>query len=135
MCLYLKNKSVTSKIATEDIPCVKVLNRQLNYCGYYSPYMGMIYKFNKVYKSDLKKTFYRGVESSIHNVVEEGLHSYKTKEAASKVWNLDFETKVFNAIIPKGAEYYENDTEYASSQLKVLSKETWLTRIVNFLFK
>lgn len=118
MCFQKINNEV--KIATEDILCLKVL--QLNNSGAY--YDLVIDGKTEKWK---KGTYYyedTPFEGSKDRYVINGhaFHSCKSIHGANLIkgailcWD-GVKSKIVQMYIPKGAEYYENDTEYCSSAI------------------
>lgn len=130
MCWTTKEKPVL-KIATEDIKVKKVLTINMD-----SPYYPKKWEANKVYELKYPiKPFRWGVEWGI----ERGFHScvniYEHFRNGSKylssrrtfnwmtftISTFILPVRVFNAVIPKGSEYYENEYgEMVSNQLKII---------------
>jgi len=113
MCFYLdKNEKL---IAKKDIECYKIFlgnkNRINSICFY-----DMVWKVG-VLVNESKKENVLLIDHD-NNVIGVGLHSYKIKELINKSWfNISIKAK---CIIPKGANYYENESEYVSDQLKIV---------------
>lgn len=124
MC-WVSRKLPVSRIATDDIKVIKVL-RVSNDGRLFSPcFDKTVWEFGKAMHSDLESAryscFYCGY------IIDVGLHSCNEIYLFGRYWankcgdNLfeyyDGERK-FNAVIPKGAEYYVNDAgEYVSDTL------------------
>jgi hypothetical protein len=110
MCFITTTKA-RAKIAKTDIKCWKYL---------FPYYAGRKYESACVWNFsytpnvlmqhiDIKK------EGSLIN---EGYHSYKSKETSDNAKNPQHETYLF--IIPKGTRYYENNTEYVSETIMLV---------------
>lgn len=118
MCFYIKEGSGV-KVANQDIVCYKKLNPVwFGLLGYKSPIFGFFYRKGVTYVSKL---------SIFYDSIEKGLHSYKDLDFAKITVFCYKESdrkylKFYKFIIPKGAEYYENDTEYCSNQIKMVGR-------------
>jgi hypothetical protein len=120
MCFYLLEKDITEYIAEEDIMCYKVLDA---FNGeYYAPIYNFIYKRRKTYTLKCNIKIYPPsileYNMPIFAVIQEGFHSLQGFDI------LDIVKYGGNAIaefiIPKGAHYYKNKTEYVSDQIKMI---------------
>lgn len=101
MCLT--NPTTTEPlIAKEDILVYKNLAKSRS--GLLSPIWMYPYVLNRVMKSKLMM---------VQGNIEQGLHCYKRPRA------MIFLSEIYEAIIPKGSKYYENDKEIASDTLIV----------------
>ncbi len=110
MCLVISRKD-QMKIAQEDIPCVKLLTVDEN-GEYRSPYMQTVYILGLEKTAEIGKKvkcFARWPAVAIN----EGLHSFDVN-AEIDILITELETSYptnnvvkLDAIIPKGAEYYE----------------------------
>lgn len=122
MCLTIDLILNKKMVAQEDISCFKVLNNDVKSLYRHEPYTIGEEKETKL-----------GIPSApdCFNLakVEEGLHSFKDKETASEFCSnvrvgYDTDTILYDAVIPKGAEYYEGYwcgcRCYTSSRLTVL---------------
>jgi len=143
MCWY-SYKEPIKKVAENDVPCFKVV--QLNDDGsLVSVYFEKVYKPKRTYKHKNimpKKVNY--TSKRYFSLIREGLHSYATdveitidnecsmimvkefvKVSKIPLWfSNNFKFAKVNCIIPKGAEYYENEQgEYVSTKLKVIGYE------------
>ena len=142
MCWYTcKKEHLQKKTAESDIKVIKILMRGAN-GKFYSPYHSMRYPIGKVRHSVIDNP----VCYEHYNAwnIRNGLHSYSTeikfvvdvhyrlcimpKEGSERnrldywYWYPEAEAVIFEAVIPKGSEYYENEGgEYVSSQLKVVN--------------
>lgn len=113
MCLSIKLFS-RKQIADEDIEVFKVL-RRFEYDPWTTPYRKVPVRFNAPMESKLG----RGIIS-----VNSGIHSYTTLSGARKAkahmgdsdmlwaWSEPAQFRIFEAVIPKGAEYYLGEHEY-----------------------
>ena len=98
MCLITDWK--IPHIAEEDIICYKVYEDSWN--GYASPYIGSpIPKFNKITHVDCFQ------ERIANNQCYYGFHSFKNRKDNRVIPMIDFSTRVFECVIPKGTKYYE----------------------------
>lgn len=134
MCLSIKLFS-RKQIAEQDIEVFKVLRSSpTGQPGWKTPYREVPVSFAFPMKARLS----RGITS-----VNAGIHSYTTLEGANKAmaymgdadfmwgWFEPDTFRIFKAVIPKGAEYYEGFHEYtehrwtgsyASNQLIILNQ-------------
>ena len=114
MCFHInKEKCPKALIAEKDIKVYKVLIPRVNFekvCQLMSPYMTQVYKPRKLYKSEF------GIRLQARSIYE-GLHSYLTLKSAAKTdwWEVQI---VGEFIVPKGSEYYFNEREIVSNQIK-----------------
>ena len=111
MCFFIHEDCPKALKAEKDIKVYKVLipkNIFEKVCQLMSPYMLLVYKPRKLYKSEFELN--RGS-------IFEGLHSYLTLKRAAKSdwWTHQI---IGEFIVPKGSEYYFNDTEIVSNQIK-----------------
>lgn len=111
MCFF-KGKNNKAKIATEDIVVYKsgfAVGNPLDPTGFKSSIYRFKYVRDEIYcKSD------ESIQKAHSEVLLNGevYHSFKTPLRES------FNERVGMFIIPKGASYWENELEYASSQIK-----------------
>lgn len=108
-----RNFKNNPKIAKKDIPVYKVIHKTgfsaikgFDYCkGFHytelNPFKGRIKRHDFLFHWLLD--------------IETGFHSCKSIQEAKK-WGLN-NKKLVTFYIPKGAKYYENDTEYVSDQI------------------
>lgn len=99
-------------VAKKDIVCYKILGEGRSY--YYD------YKYINNYKQPEVKLIVR-TKYGHELFIDEGYHSYKSKSIA-KQWVPGYSQclkyySIVEFIIPKGATYYENDSEYVSSTI------------------
>lgn len=113
MCFYKSTERKDSKLktATKAIIVYKGLNGIKNLK---SPYQNTIWTEKKTLT---EKYFVRDARG--YSTVSTGFHSAKT-------WNrAKFHgTRVFEFVIPKGAKYYENETEYVSDKIYLRSAKS-----------
>lgn len=101
MCL-VNVTTKRAKIATEDIPCFKVLRRYTS--EFRTPYMYVRIVLGRSYTSNL--------DSPCEGEISEGIHAVLTLEQARYIWqNLQthcdaYPHVIVKCIIPKGAKYY-----------------------------
>ena len=119
MCFKISRRNSSAKIATTDIPCLKVLT------------VSTTAKKTKLKSpSYMSKTTYWEVNKivSVPNIIRlapsmmsisTGLHSKKSW-AGTLSWR-STTRNVYPAIIPAGSIYWENNTEYVSENLKIIS--------------
>lgn len=105
-----------SKVATEDIPCWKVLLRTR--FGLESQYKGYLY-VSGVVQPTIK------LRKSAYYEIFQGYHSFHTKERAYNTFHGDPDLYVVKFIIPKGTRYYSNKgrDEYVSGT--IIMKDKW----------
>ena len=116
-----------TNILREDKVVIKILYKELTNSflfkkyNYYSPYEGYKYIKGKLNISPLGIYINRVPDDwSINIMVNEGFHSFLTKEDAN-----DYKTKLFNdseavlckCIIPKGSTVVYNNSEIVSNQI------------------
>lgn len=133
MCWLTKEKPVL-KIATEDIKVKKVLTVNM-----YSPYYSKKWEANEVYKLEYpiepfenhwetEWSIERGFHScvNIYEHFRNGMKYFSSNRTLN--WagftiptSIPRPVCIFNAVIPKGSEYYENEYgEIVSNQLKII---------------
>ena len=120
-------KYYITNILKEDKVVIKILYKELiniflfKEYKYYSPYEGYIYIKGKLNISPLGIHINKVPDNwSINIMVNEGFHSFLTKENAN-----DYKTKLFNdseavlceCIIPKGSTVVYNNSEIVSNQI------------------
>ena len=127
MCWISKNKPIKC-IAEEDIHVNKVLN--VNYGVITSPVQSSTtWKLGVLYSTWLQKS--PGYSSVGKYTLWKGFHSCKDIAKTRKFWinpisgeilfGRDEADRIYDAIIPKGASYYESENgEYISSQLIIV---------------
>ena len=116
-----------TNILKEDKVVIKILHKEsinrffFKKYNYYSPYEGYKYIKGKLNISPLGIHINRSPEDwNINIMVNEGFHSFLTKEAAN-----DYNTKLFDypeavlckCIIPKGSTIVYNNSEIVSNQI------------------
>ncbi len=110
MCFFPRKNVIKARVARKPILAYKAL--KVNGAVVYSPLRYMEWKAGRVHKAKLKPKISKG--SNIHV----GLHCFKTKKKA-----LTVTSTVFPVLIPKGALYYENDSQFVSNQMVLLTKD------------
>ena len=120
-------KYYITNILKEDKVVIKILYKELTNSflfkkyNYYSPYEGYKYIKGKLNTSPLGiYVLTSSSTESLNIMVNEGFHSFLTKENAN-----DYKTKLFNyqedvlckCIIPKGSTIVYNDSEIVSNQI------------------
>jgi hypothetical protein len=108
MCFSVDRNSPQRLIATENITVYKIATSFM---------WGLICKpsfHNYLY---IKNKLQRKIDLYVNynDSIDEGYHSYKNSETA-KYFVLGNQS-IFEFIIPKGSEYYENNTEIVSNQI------------------
>lgn len=117
MCFTNTQNQETAKIAENDIECYKYLRSWAE--GLQSPMFGEFYwKEKEINEVDLGE-----LDSS--NEIDEGFHSCKTLKNCQtyRKYNDDYGLSIYLFIIPKGAKYFENGTQYVSDKIYLASKE------------
>ena len=120
-------KYYITNILREDKVVIKILYKEpintflFKKYKYYSPYEGYIYIKGKLNISSLGIQINRVSDDwSINIMVNEGFHSFLTKEDANtyktKLFN-DSETVLCKCIIPKGSTVVYNNSEIVSNQI------------------
>lgn len=129
MCLTIaRNTTVNDQpnIAGEDIIVYKILNENAEGRLFAPVKSSFEYKKGKMHYS--KKWWQRKCftldgqfPGYSHMDVNRGIHAYRNKEHANSQLNWfnegDMNKIVVEAIIPKGAKYYNNDLEIATNKL------------------
>ena len=150
MCLYIfKNTDTAIKIAEEDIPVHKLVNKYYSQDKFLSPCYTMIYQRNKRYvakneSNDVELSYLKITPINgerIKSAIYEGLHSYLPYS-----YNDIKSSHVMYCYIPKGSEYAYDPVcdEYVSLHLvttnKVVSRRKIsyrcriiINRIIDFL--
>ena len=124
MCFYIHEDHQKVKIARKDITCYKVL-RNIN-SRYYAPYQCVEYRYNKLKKSKIITRPRPGTFGS--GTIDLGLHSLTDLKSVKRFINRTLLVysgdPVFEAVIPKGSEYYYNPYkgEYVSNQLMIVKR-------------
>lgn len=109
MCFHKLSKEDVPKVAQEDIICYKFLYRQSS--TLFSPYNSFTWEVGKVGNAIITKGIDEGDLSN-------GFHSCKSLKDCIRYRTKLCETYlIFQFTIPKGAEYYENETQYVSNQI------------------
>ena len=112
-----------TNILKEDKVVIKVLYKEpintflFKKYKYYSPYEGYIYIKGELNISPLGIQINRALDDwSINIMINEGFHSFLTKEDANKFFN-DPEAVLCKCIIPKGSTISSNGSEIVSNQI------------------
>lgn len=122
MCFKISKEDPKVKNVTKDIKCFKVLQIYILHTVpvIRAPYYGKEYQLGKVATVN---RLVPNVEDG-ERVINKGLHSYANLPRANRelsAWGSDY--KMFEAIIPKGAKYYQNDNnEYVSDKLIITKR-------------
>ncbi len=124
MCLITSLKE--KKTAAEDIACYKLLNKGFK-DKIRSPFECFVYEMGKLYETDIKRSYaWNAFDSEDAAWLDrvfpgwresggarkdllcfgQGFHSVKV---SGRLRNYDTDS-IYNSTIPKGAEYYENET-------------------------
>ena len=115
MC-FETTKTARVKIAKTDIKCWKVLYPQID---------GRIFSYTPNKTTKTVKLEKMRTEEGITDtktspqcyIIGRGYHSYKTLKDAKKSILMSETKKIYMFIIPKGAHYYKNKTEYVSETI------------------
>lgn len=131
MC-FIKNTKINeldkyyiTNILKEDKIVIKILYKEsinrfsLKKYNYYSPYEGYKYIKGKLNTSPLGIHINRLSEDwNINIIVNEGFHSFRTKDDAYKSEIISYSRAVLcKCIIPKGSTVVYNDSEIVSNQI------------------
>lgn len=108
MCFINRRNQPSAKVATEDIHVFKGLTVDKK-GRLYAPVQKTRWRIGWT------KWSWRMVKSGSPDEIYRGLHSAKTWQHANK-----YGDKIFNAVIPKGAKYWENDDEFVSNKLRIV---------------
>jgi len=106
MCFY-PSKSAKVKVAEKDIVCYKILTRDNLGAVYAYPYHKN--KRNPIVVLKIRKSFFGT------RYIAQGYHSYRTMKGCYEnnfIWD-----HIGKFIIPKGALYYSNKSEYVSETI------------------
>ena len=114
-----------TNILKEDKVVIKILYKELinsflfKKYKYYSPYEGYIYIKGELNTSPLGIYINRAPDDcNINIMVNEGFHSFRTKEDAYKSELIsDSRVILCKCIIPKGSTIVYNDSEIVSNQI------------------
>ena len=113
MC-FETSESAKAKIAEKDIKCFKFLAED---------YSALCFLFNYKMNQKTKNVILKIVESEESGTgfaINKGYHSYIDPSSAP-YWLRSSESKsVYNFIIPAGARYFENETEYVSETIMLV---------------
>lgn len=124
MCFTIRPKDKAAKIAEKDINCLKIL--RLIGSSLHSPANASLKTIWKVDKVRTVKTLKR--LATRLGEIEEGLHAKKSFRSTIEWTRFHPATHVYKAIIPAGSIYWENNTEYVSDSMKIISKEPIKTK-------
>ena len=137
------------KIAQEDIKCKKVLEAcNDHYYAYYHEYFE--YELGKVYETEIKPEIIR-LDKWETCRIQEGLHCYNynikpkrlcggTMEIQNEFGRttcyptcaIDFKVVLVECTIPKGAEYWENESGVIVSSKLIVEEEIYIKDDCNF---
>ncbi|MFW5794650.1 MAG: hypothetical protein ACOCV1_04110 [Bacillota bacterium] len=125
MCTRLHNNEVI--IAKEDIPCFKIVKKELHRKNRYNTYFQFAHiTLNEVKFADgfeIKKN-YNSSRLSYPFIIEKGLHSFRSYYYAVDTLKFlephDTNYKILKGIIPKGSRYvkgsfFRNNDAYVSN--------------------
>ena len=149
MCFY-KNKNGTTvmHVANKDIVVYKITNKyKVTETGFEPYWMSEFkYLFGNTYNTNFD------LSHCMYNTLVEGFHSYKNTKfgykgyISAKKYHREADFSDYNdygsgcviikCIIPKGANYYFNGTDYVSEALKPIGviKQSLLSRIYHLIF-
>ncbi len=111
MCFSNYREQTNAKIAQEDIPCFKALDQDEDTGRLHSPV-----KTSTKWRIGKLKTAWFMKKKGTPDSLYRGIHSAKTQSTA---WEYG---QPYNAVIPKGSYYWENDREYISNKLIIVGK-------------
>lgn len=136
MCYFHKPYHKEIQTAKKDIVVYKIVNEsELNKHGFNSHYRGFKYKFGETYSLKKSDKFGEPHKFKIDQLAI-GFHSYKkaiyekTTVAIGLRWMRGFKSKlceqtsrypwgvIIECVIPKGAKYFHNGTDYISDTIK-----------------
>lgn len=115
MCFYPLSKNEKPKIAEKDIICWKKLRATEK--GLRNPFMSAPDTF---YLPGVLMPIIRLIKRTDkydNAIIEKGYHSYKSEDICSWHWT---RCSTHKFIIPQGSKYYEDRTEYVSSQIMMV---------------
>ena len=114
MCFYIDNNN-RKRLAKRDITCYKKLKNDLRpECDYNYAFK---YKLNTLFNDSKEIDILEITDGSFEDdIINKGFHSYIKKPY--DLYNLYSIT--VKCIIPKGAYYYKNKTEYVSDKIKII---------------
>lgn len=119
MCFDKITRNQKYKIATENIPCWKVVKRNNLGCFQNLTIDGIVEKWEEG-THYMETTPFKGSFRK-YEIEGNAFHSKKTKILAIWLRRSKFlhgrKFKVVEMHIPKGAKYYENEIEYCSSEI------------------
>lgn len=117
MCFAIKKNDEVARVTPVDITVYKILEVNVN-GGLYSPTQSTSWTLDLVAViHDLKR-----VRSHTADTIDAGLHSLRTLQDAKDFKRSNYPNsfyKICTAVIPKGALYWENATQYVSDRLTV----------------
>lgn len=130
---YYKNKPSEGarramKIANKDIKVIKILRRRKGI--YYTPFQNFVIVLNHIYSAKFKYSSLNVNENfgstdkndlfinDLH--IEDGLHSCANLDRARRYKRWYCLGQYYDAIIPKGSKYFEQDGLICSNQLKII---------------
>ena len=118
-------------VALEDIVCYKVLLNDDSSHNYYAPFIPFMYEVGKVYNEEYYERDVLFLDDGeelrwgvFHSCIDYGSARRLFITVAFQCMELHnpLEPKICRCIIPKGSICWANDTEYASSAIKVLEE-------------
>lgn len=131
MCFNVTNDK--RKKARYDIICFKLVRSNSTIGIAESPFRFFDWVAGKKYRSTLDNP------CNYNGDIHEGFHAFKTINGCrrlAKLWDGVQEYNIGIFVIPKGAEYYENDTQYVSNSMKMLIGDfTYGKQIIKALTK
>lgn len=127
MCFKTRSMDNKASVATKDIIAFKLM-KHITLTEAHSPFRPCAWRIGKIKRSDLPKTLrYHGQE------IEVGLHCFKTAGSASNYSFKERDNKLVVVMIPKGALYYENRTQYVSNKMIFLGDAKIFKKAANVL--
>jgi hypothetical protein len=117
MCFYTRRSVTKAEVAKHPIIAFKLMEN-VTMSGAESPFRSTKWTVGRVKKAGLRKELNYGGQD-----IERGLHCFKTAASARRYMHRRASHKVTVVMIPKGALYYENDTQYVSNEMILLGTD------------
>lgn len=138
MC-WISYKPPVKRVAETDILVYKVVNYKPHTDECCSLIFNFLYKFGVIYDTDIKIKYSGNGKDTHVWMGNEGFHSFSNEKAAvyeSDIYVEAYYSTIVKCVIPKGSDYYINEyDEVISNNIVILSKESPLQRILNYLDK
>lgn len=106
------------RLATTDIVSYKILRKKPN--GIFSPFRRRYkWKDKKIKKAQLEVSqLFRNVNKGFHSIID----IEKTTRYGNRTITFREGCYIYRMIIPKGAKYYKNRTQYVSNKIRLAAK-------------